>query len=110
MPYKDLHSDPFDETTITKLEIFENYAEAWIPTFVMQKGIAEIHVFDFFSGPGYDKIGIPGSPIRLLKQINSFLGIFLQIGTKIVLHFNEFEPNKAKQDNEGFPDFKTELN
>ncbi len=29
MPYKDLHSDLFGETTITKLEIFEDYAEAW---------------------------------------------------------------------------------
>ena len=48
MPYKDLHSEPFDETTITKLEIFEDYAEAWIPTFVMQRSVDEIHVFDFF--------------------------------------------------------------
>ena len=39
----DLHSKPFDESTITKLEIFEDYAKAWIPTFVMQKDIKEIH-------------------------------------------------------------------
>lgn len=47
MPYKDLHEDPFDESTIAKLEIFEDYAQAWIPTFVMQ-GIPTICIFDFF--------------------------------------------------------------
>ncbi|MGN6802351.1 MAG: hypothetical protein ACTHJN_10620, partial [Ginsengibacter sp.] len=98
MPYRDLHSKPFDETTITKLEIFQDYAHAWIPTFVMQSGIQEIHVFDFFAGPGYDKNGIPGSPIRLLENINSQLGNFFKTKTKIVLHFNEFEPGNKKQE------------
>jgi three-Cys-motif partner protein len=98
MPYKDLHSEPFDETTITKLQIFEDYAEAWIPTFVMQPGIDEIHVFDFFSGPGFDKNDVAGSPIRLLNKINSYLGIFLSQKTKIVLHLNEYEPNKGNQE------------
>ncbi|HTE31975.1 MAG TPA: three-Cys-motif partner protein TcmP [Chryseolinea sp.] len=98
MPYKDLHSEPFDETTITKLEIFEDYAEAWIPTFVMQPGIDEIHVFDFFSGPGCDKNEVAGSPIRLLAKITSYLGLFLSTKTKIVLHLNEFEPTKVRQE------------
>lgn len=97
MPYRDLHSDPFDETTITKLEIFEDYAEAWIPTFLMQKNIDEIHVFDFFSGPGYDKNGVAGSPIRLLNKINSYLNPFVNTITKVILHLNEFEPIKIKQ-------------
>jgi three-Cys-motif partner protein len=90
----DLHSKPFDESTITKLEIFEDYAKAWIPTFVMQKDIKEIHVFDFFSGPGYDKNSIPGSPIRILNIIESYLGYFLSKKTKIVLHLNEFDLKK----------------
>lgn len=98
MPYKDLHSEPFNETTITKLEIFEDYAEAWIPTFVMQPDIKEIHVFDFFSGPGYDKNGVAGSPIRLLQKINSQLGNFFKTSTKITVHLNEYEPNKKKQE------------
>ncbi len=94
MPYKDLHSKPFDDTTITKLEIYEDYAEAWLPTFIMQPKIQEIHVFDFFAGPGYDVNGIPSSPIRFLARINEHLGIFLKSKTKIVLHFNEYEPSK----------------
>ncbi|MBC6493029.1 three-Cys-motif partner protein TcmP [Flavihumibacter stibioxidans] len=97
MPYKDLHSEPFDETTKTKLEIFEDYAEAWLPTFITQKVIPKIQIFDFFSGPGYDQIEVPGSPIRLLNKINTYLGLFFKTDTKIELYFNEFEPNKYKQ-------------
>lgn len=98
MPYKDLHSDPFDETTITKLEIFEDYAEAWFPTFLMTGEIKEIHVFDFFAGPGYDKNGVLGSPIRLLNKILEYQGLFLSTKTKVVLHLNEYEPTKIKQE------------
>ena len=65
---KNLHEKPFDDTTIAKLEIFEDYAQAWIPTFVMA-GDPEICIFDFFAGTGYDINGIPGSPIRILKKI-----------------------------------------
>lgn len=94
MPYKDLHSEPFDESTIRKLEIFEDYAEAWMPTFVMQSEVDEIRIFDFFAGPGLDKNGIPGSPIRLLTKIEMFLGIFLSQKTKIILYLNEFDQRK----------------
>lgn len=96
MGTKDLHEEPFDSGTITKLEIFEDYAEAWIPTFVMQ-GEKEIHIFDFFSGPGFDSINIEGSPIRILKKIKEQLGNILSKKTKIILHFNEFEPKKKSQ-------------
>lgn len=96
MAYKDLHDSPFDETTIAKLEIFEDYAQAWIPTFVMQS-TPEIHVFDFFAGTGYDKDGVAGSPIRLLHKIQEQKGHLFQKNVKVVVHLNEFEPNKKKQ-------------
>jgi len=97
MSAKNIHSEPFDSGTITKLEIFEDYAQAWIPTFVMQPHFGEIHIFDFFSGPGYDSNNIAGSPIRILTKINEQLGNILRSKTKIVVHFNEFEPNRKKQ-------------
>ncbi len=96
MGYKDLHIKPFDKGTIAKLEIFEDYAMAWIPTFVMQ-AVPEIHIFDFFSGPGYDSQNVEGSPIRILQKINEQLGNILLKKTKVVLHFNEFEPSKKLQ-------------
>lgn len=96
MPYKDLHDSPFDEATIAKLEIFEDYAQAWIPTFVMQ-GVPKICIFDFFSGTGYDKNGIPGSPIRILEKIKEQIGYIFQKKVKIKVYLNEFEPNKKEQ-------------
>jgi len=96
MAYKDLHDEPFEESTIAKLEIFEDYAQAWIPTFVMQ-GKPVICIFDFFAGTGYDKSGIPGSPIRLLKKIQEQKGHLFQKNVTVVLYLNEFEPNKKQQ-------------
>lgn len=97
MGYRDLHLEPFDEGTLSKLEIFEDYTEAWIPPFVM-KGVEEIHIFDVFAGPGYDLNGVPGSPIRTLQMIVKHIGIILQKKTNITLHLNEFEPNKGEQE------------
>ena len=97
MAYKDLHDSPFDESTIAKLEIFQDYAQAWIPTFVMQNHVNEIHIFDFFAGTGYDKNGIPGSPIRLLTKVQEHKGYLFQKQVNVVVHLNEFEPNKKTQ-------------
>jgi three-Cys-motif partner protein len=96
MAYKDLHDEPFDEGTIAKLEIFEDYAQAWIPTFVMQK-IPTICIFDFFAGNGYDKNGIPGSSIRILEKIKEHIGYIFQNKVKIKVYVNEFEPQKNIQ-------------
>jgi len=92
----DLHSKPFDDSTIAKLEIFEDYAKAWIPTFVMQRR-PEIHVFDFFAGTGFDINGVKGSPIRLLDKIIGQVGNIFTKRVKVIVHFNEFEPKKKAQ-------------
>lgn len=97
MGYKDLHEEPFDESTIAKLEIFEDYAQAWIPTFVMQ-GIPTINIFDFFAGTGYDKSGVAGSPIRILEKIKEQIDNIIQKKVKINVYLNEFEPTKKKQE------------
>ncbi len=96
MAYKDLHESPFDEATIAKLTIFEDYAQAWIPTFVMSEANT-ICIFDFFSGTGYDKNGVEGSPIRILKKIKEQIGNVFQKKVKIKVYFNEWEPNKRIQ-------------
>lgn len=96
MPYKDLHDSPFDESTIAKLEIFEDYAQAWIPTFVMS-GFDTICIFDFFAGTGFDKNFVEGSPIRILNKIKEQIGNIFQKKVKIKVYFNEWEPNKKSQ-------------
>jgi three-Cys-motif partner protein len=93
---KDLHEKPFDETTIAKLEIFEDYAQAWLPTFIMW-GEPVICIFDFFAGTGFDKNRIPGSPIRLLRKIREQIGLIFQKNIKVRVFFNEFEKEKYAQ-------------
>ena len=89
----DLHKKPFDEGTITKLEIFETYTKEWLPTFIMSKW-GELWVFDFFAGTGYDKDGIPGSPIRILRQIKNQIGNIFKTNKTINVCFNEFDEGK----------------
>jgi len=93
MPAKDLHDKPFDDSTIAKLEIFESYVEAWLPTFVMLRE-PTICIFDFFSGTGYDKSRVPGSPIRILRVIKKFVEIISKQGTKVKVYFNEYKKDK----------------
>jgi len=94
MPYKDLHDEPFDDSTLAKLEIFEDYAKAWIPTFVMSPFSNTICIFDFFAGTGYDKNEVAGSPIRILDKINDQVGNIFQKEVKVEVFFNEFKKDK----------------
>lgn len=107
MAIKDLHATPFDETTITKLEIFEDYAKAWIPTFVMS-GFTTICIFDFFAGTGYDKNGTEGSPIRILKQLKLQIGNIFQKNVKVKIYFNEKDLNKFQQLEKACEDYLNE--
>ncbi|GEM_PF-69173 len=76
----------FDEATLIKLLIFEKYVESWLPVFLKDK-VDYIYIFDFFSGPGYDSKGNPGSPLRILNKIKYHL---ININkTKIKLFFND---------------------
>jgi len=96
MSRKDLHENPFDDSTIAKLEIFEDYAQAWIPTFVMS-GAKTICIFDFFAGTGYDKNAVEGSPIRILNKIKQQIGNIFQKKVKVKVYLNEWEPDKKNQ-------------
>ena len=93
MSGKDLHKKPFDEGTIAKLEIFEDYAEAWLPTFVMS-GVPQIAVFDFFAGQGYDTNDVPGSALRILEKIKGQIDNIIVRDIKIELYLNEFKKRK----------------
>jgi three-Cys-motif partner protein len=93
MAGKDLHDKPFDLGTITKLEIFEDYTQAWLPTFIMS-GFGTVCIIDFFAGTGYDINGVEGSPIRILKKIIDHEKIILDKKTKICLKFNEYKKGK----------------
>jgi len=89
MSQKNIFYLEFDDSTMTKLFIFEKYVENWLPVFLKQQK-DYIYIFDFFAGAGYDSKGNLGSPIRILKQIvNHYSNI--PSNTKINLFFNEYE-------------------
>ncbi|MFL6375627.1 MAG: three-Cys-motif partner protein TcmP, partial [Pyrinomonadaceae bacterium] len=89
----DHHKKPFSQETIAKLEIFEDYARAWLPTFVMV-GHTRVAIFDLFAGQGYDSDGVPGSAIRLLETVKSQIGNILTRGVKVELRLNEYKRYK----------------
>ena len=93
MAIKNLHDHPFDEGTITKLEIFEAYTKEWLPVFVMSP-YKHICIFDLFAGPGRDKNGVAGSPIRILQQIAGMMECIIRRGKRIYVWFNEYESCK----------------
>lgn len=96
MASKDIFEEPFDEGTLTKLEIFEKYFEEWLPTFIMSTFPKPIQVFDFFAGYGYDKTGVEGSPLRILNVINKFRGNLAKQNKKVNVYLNDSDLNKFK--------------
>lgn len=96
MPGKNIHKEPFDEGTITKLEIFQQYAREWLPVFVMAKS-KRMNIFDFFAGTGFDVKGVPGSPIRILEEIKGQIDNIKKNCTVIHIYLNEYDKKKQKQ-------------
>ncbi|MFA6961741.1 MAG: three-Cys-motif partner protein TcmP [Opitutaceae bacterium] len=74
MATEDFHKEPFDEGTLTKLEIFQLYTREWLPVFLSREVdyVRAVHLFDFFSGPGTDANGVLGSPLRTLSVLREY--------------------------------------
>jgi three-Cys-motif partner protein len=92
----DFHEKPFDEGTRTKLQIFQLYTREWLPVFLSQPSPRwkELHVFDFFAGPGTDANGVQGSPLRILDELRaarSFQGF-----SKVKVHAHFYDSKKHK--------------
>lgn len=99
MPRSGFHNRPFDEGTLTKLQIFELYAREWLPVFLAsaKPPRSTIHIFDFFAGPGTDSTGVLGSPLRLLKQLKDYQNFSGWSHVSIHAHFFDKSPEKIKQ-------------
>lgn len=91
------HKKPFDQGTRVKLDLFEKYAEAWLPVFLAQETkCAKLTIVDFFAGPGKDVDGRYGSPLLLLRQIRKYTNIIASHDKSVVLELNEAITSKAK--------------
>jgi three-Cys-motif partner protein len=99
MAANEFHKKPFDEGTLTKLQIFELYAREWLPVFLASaKPLkSKIHVFDFFAGPGTDSKEVWGSPLRLLKQLKDCQCLAGRPQVSVHAHFFDKSPKKIKQ-------------
>lgn len=69
----DFHSEPFDDETILKLEIFRGYIREWLPVFLSRRTYDSINIFDFFAGPGKDTDGTEGSPLIIIDVIKKYV-------------------------------------
>jgi three-Cys-motif partner protein len=96
MPNKDIFDKPFDEGTISKLEIFENYLDSWLPTFILSDFKKPIQIFDLFAGAGYDNTSIEGSPIRTLRIIRKHSPKLRNKNKIVNLYLNDFDSSKIE--------------
>jgi len=98
---KDFHDKPYDAGTIAKLRVFEFYTQEWIPVFISQPQpkFTEMHIFDFFSGPGTDSEGVHGSPLRILAQLRRYYdkGMAGWSRINIVAHLFDEDQEKSGQ-------------
>ena len=51
---RDINKKPYDEATLTKLEIFEQYLLAWLPVFIQTPYAKQIKICDYCAGSGQD--------------------------------------------------------
>jgi len=94
---RDINKDPYDETTLTKLDIFEQYLNAWLPVFIQSRYTPRAMICDFCAGSGQDSVGIPGSPLRILSAIESFREEIVAKDIKIRVLLNDSDPDKAAE-------------
>lgn len=92
----DFHEKPFDEGTLAKLELFQLYARAWLPVFLSgaEPVWPEVHIFDFFAGPGQDVAGTAGSPLRIVQEAIDCRHKLIE--GKVHLHFHFSDADEAK--------------
>ncbi|MCD4760469.1 three-Cys-motif partner protein TcmP [bacterium] len=94
---KDLNKKPYDEATLTKLEIFEQYLKAWLPVFIQTPHTNKAMICDFCAGSGYDSIGTHGSPIRIVKQIDDYRDQIFQNDIHIDILLNDVKSKKYRE-------------
>jgi three-Cys-motif partner protein len=93
---KDIHKEPFQESTLAKLAIFRDYLKEWLPVFLAPNTVYwnKINIFDFFAGPGKDALGVSGSPLIIVEELQSYSDKIKNKNLTVSLFFNEFDKQK----------------
>lgn len=90
---KDIHSKPFDEGTLVKLELFKLYLRSWLPVFV-ELTEPKIEIHDYFAGEGVDAKGNQGSPLITLDEIRPHCAKLKVKRIDLKIQFNDFSKKK----------------
>lgn len=92
---KDFHKNAFDDGTRLKLSLFENYLKDWLPVFLRGSDYYQrINIFDFFSGPGHDPDGNPGSPLIMVQSLHPYFSAIIEKELIVTLFLNERSKKK----------------
>lgn len=96
MASSDHHDKPYDEGTRKKLEIYTSFLRAWIQVFLHTQAFpGPLRFFDFFSGPGQDGKGVPGSPLILMEELARHRELIASSKRGVEILFNDFKQKKA---------------
>ena len=94
---KNMHNTEWDEATLTKIKVFEEYLKEWLNVALEQAGKyeKEIEIYDLFCGSGFDKSKNAGTPIKILDTLIIFYKKYSDI--KINLFYNDLSEDKIKE-------------
>jgi len=95
---RDLHREPFKDSTLAKLNLFRNHLVAWLSVFLgsgMFSG-KKIRIFDFFCGPGMDSNGQKGSPLLILEALKGFEQKIRDGNHPVDVYFNDVDVQKVE--------------
>ena len=93
MSNSDFFDLPFDEETLTKLNLYEEYLRKWIPVFLAtdRPFVNTVNIFDFFSGVGKDINGVFGSPLIALSVLMEYKGYVKRKDITVNLYLNDYD-------------------
>lgn len=93
------HEVAFDEGTRTKLLIYKKYIQAWLQVFIHSSvhRRSTLQIYDFFSGPGTDSEGTPGSPLILMNELAEQRESIAAAGHRVRVYFNDIDPSKISR-------------
>lgn len=96
---RDIHEKPFDEGTLAKLALFQDYLRAWLPVFIAAREIHwhKINILDFFAGPGSDSVGTSGSPLIILEALRPYFDLIRTKRLEVNVYLNECNKDKFSQ-------------
>lgn len=96
------YSEPFDEATRTKLELFRQYIRAWISIFLTHWGASheapdQINIFDLFAGQGRDLNGVFGSALIIVEEIRAYCNRYFErkSSAPVSLFFNDLDADTS---------------